>query len=199
LLQQGINLVQDEVEDVNFTFEMSATPSLGELIEAISQVDRAIRVAAGIAACRNGQLGIGPRSYLRDLGALETWLQDDSEAWDLAIDKLELGSFLIKLRPKGESNKKIVKNPAATLALLASLSQITGVTAAGATQDVMGGKASHSIVQVSDVSINVPGPSDENIIVRLPSDSKLRETIDLGGGKSIVLEIQTESKGTVSS
>ena len=191
---QGINFVRDKVSDVYFTFELSVTPSLRELIGAFSQVDRAIRVAAGLTAYNNRQLEVWSGANPRDSEELEIRLQGDSEAWDLEIDELGLGSVRLNLKPKGESIKKVAAKGFTAATLLASVSQFTGVTGAGVAHDVMGGKATHSIVQVNDAPINVSQPREEDIIIRLPSGSTLTGIIDLGPNKHIVLKIEAESE-----
>ena len=197
--KQGISFARDKIKDHNFTFELFATPSLRELTEAIGQVDRAIRVAAGVAAVEIPQLKIWPDTNLLNLEDLEARLREDGEAWDLEIIELAQGSLHLMVKPGGKFIKDVTAHGIAAVTLLAGLSQITGVTIMGVAQHPADGKAAHSVVQVDNTQINVTQPSEENILIRLPPGSRLTETIDLDQGKRIVLKIQAESQSTTAS
>jgi hypothetical protein len=186
----------DVVQDVDFSFELITTPSLQGLLEVVSQVNRVISVAAGFAAYTHPDLEIWSDRSPENLTSLEEWLQENDEVWDLEIEVLELGSLRLKLKPKGKDIKKVVKNGVATVAFLANLATLTGVTTQSAVSSIQSKpNVSHSVVHSNGKMIPLSPPSSDDVIVRLPGGSKITETIRLSHGKSIEWQFTVGSGG----
>jgi hypothetical protein len=105
LTKAGISLTKsgrelDVVKGIDFDFQLRTTPSLRELNSLVSQLDRAIRVSAGLAAYTHPELRIWTGGNFQNLGSLEVWLQSNSDAWDLEIESLGLGSFRVAIQPE---------------------------------------------------------------------------------------------------
>lgn len=132
------------------------------------------------------ELQIWTGGRLEDLRSLEAWLQSNREAWELEIEYLGLGSLRLKLKPSGESIKKVAKAGAATVTMVAGLSTLTGYTAKSIIADTPSKPpASHSVVQANGKTIPLPQPREHQIIFHLSHGSTISESIRLPDGKRI--------------
>jgi Lsr2 len=186
----------DVVQGVDFRFELRTTPSPRQLALAVAQVDRVIRVAAGLAAYMHPELGIWTGGRLQDLRALEAWLQTNSEAWDLEIEYLGLGSFKLNLKPSGKTIKKVVKHSEAVITILVGLATITGYTVKTFVPDTPSTPAaSQSVVQAKGKSIHLPPPRKNQIIYHLSPGSTISGSTTLPDGTRIEWKSKVGKKG----
>jgi hypothetical protein len=188
----------DVVEGVDFGFEMRRTPSTRQLIGALTEVDKVIRMAAGFAGYTHPDLGVLSGGRLEDLTSLEVLLKQDSAAWDLQIEYLGLGSLHIKLKPSGKNIKKVVKDGAAVAAVLANLATFTGFTVKAVAPSAQSKpRVSHSVVYANNKRIPLPPPRKRDVIVQLPAGSTITETTRLSHGKRIEWKFKVGAGGAV--